>query len=517
MAYTLKSISYLGSPRKILLQNENGPCPLIAAANALLLRGVLTLPSICIRNGAASTDDIVNMLAARVLKESPASKIGGDGGDQLLSEYHLDELMSLFPSLQYGMDVNPKFTEGPNGYEYTKNSAAFDLMGVELVHGWLLDPNSTNYEAGNKKIVDIVGSKSYNELAEIVVMGSIASSEVKKLQSQIQEKKSLLEIYSKDEKLDSSVDVHQSNNDKAIGTEDKNMKRCDSNVPDAKKSNEEAPVVSKQSLEAELRQTEEQYEIQSHIALDGSIVNKFLTETGHQLTLFGVYELHKHTQEDSTYVFFRNNHFATLTKANNALYLLVTDLGYANVKEVVWEKIDESSISGDTEYADEYFANVKPRDDIAAALGPSLSPEDRLAQRGQTEADYQLAIELSKNDGNLDEREGALMAAATEASLQAWNQNKTGDMTTHHRTDETCFGEISKEMEHLDLTNADMEMAKQLQADFENDLASRRLAEQLEAEERQRITATNSRNTSNAHQANPHRPNPASDAGCILS
>ena len=32
------------------------------------------------------------------------------------------------------MDVTPKFTSGPTGVEYTNNFAAFDMLGVELVH-----------------------------------------------------------------------------------------------------------------------------------------------------------------------------------------------------------------------------------------------------------------------------------------------------------------------------------------------------------------------------------------------
>lgn len=113
-----------------------------------------------LRNGVASTDDIVNILAERVLKGSPDIKSLGEG-DTSLSEYHLDELLSIFPSLQYGMDVNPKFTEGPNGYEFTKNLTAFDLMGVELVHGWLLDPNNSHGDEEDEKIVKLIGNKSY--------------------------------------------------------------------------------------------------------------------------------------------------------------------------------------------------------------------------------------------------------------------------------------------------------------------------------------------------------------------
>eukprot|EP00555_Chaetoceros_dichaeta_P015073 CAMPEP_0198260710 /NCGR_PEP_ID=MMETSP1447-20131203/9606_1 /TAXON_ID=420782 /ORGANISM="Chaetoceros dichaeta, Strain CCMP1751" /LENGTH=161 /DNA_ID=CAMNT_0043948429 /DNA_START=1 /DNA_END=483 /DNA_ORIENTATION=+ len=161
MSYTLKSICYHSEQRNILLQNENGPCPLLAAANALLLRGLIHLPTHCVKTSLASIDDVVNMLAERALRSSSSSSSttsdqtqsadstdnnsntnNNDNNDDTNDdsrEYQINELLSLFPSLQYGMDVNPKLAAGPTGVEYTKNMTAFDLMGVELVHGWLVD------------------------------------------------------------------------------------------------------------------------------------------------------------------------------------------------------------------------------------------------------------------------------------------------------------------------------------------------------------------------------------------
>ena len=59
-----------------------------------------------------------------------------------------------------------------------------------------------------------------------------------------------------------------------------------------------------------------QQEVQKHteIANQGSLVKQFLDTTSHQLTYVGLTELHSHVKEGSLCVFFRNNHFATLTK-----------------------------------------------------------------------------------------------------------------------------------------------------------------------------------------------------------
>ena len=58
-------------------------------------------------------------------------------------------------------------------------------------------------------------------------------------------------------------------------------------------------------------------------------------------------------------VFFRNNHFSTMVKEGGSLYLLVTDLGFLDQKDVVWETLD--SVQGDTVFVDEQFKVVDSR------------------------------------------------------------------------------------------------------------------------------------------------------------
>ena len=39
------------------------------------------------------------------------------------------------------MDVNVRFT-GIDAFEFTDEVAIFDLLGMQLVHGWLVDPQA---------------------------------------------------------------------------------------------------------------------------------------------------------------------------------------------------------------------------------------------------------------------------------------------------------------------------------------------------------------------------------------
>lgn len=106
-------------------------------------------------------------------------------------------------------------------------------------------------------------------------------------------------------------------------------------------------------------------------------------------------QLYKHVEPDALCVFFRNNQFCTLTKHDGVLYLLVTDLGYASVPEIMWEKLD--AIDGDTtEYMNPSFGKSSLHSDLLPP--PSEASLERLLeQRGQNEADFQLALQMAEN------------------------------------------------------------------------------------------------------------------------
>ena len=376
-AHRIKSVSYLSNDRQILLQNENGPCPLLAAANCLLLRGLIELPARCLRAGSASIDDIINVLAERALARSQTEQQrrggeggrargtgeGGDDGAALLSaRHHLDEVLSLIPGLQHGMDLNPRFSAGPTGVEYTANLACFDLLGVDLVHGWLLDEQDV-------ETASVVGDRTYNELVEVVISGGEAGEEVGRLGATIAEKQAELA------RAEGGGGMSQA---EAEG---------DANAGPG-------PGLGAQELQRELDDLRQRYEELSDKAHEGHLAGAFLSSTSHQLTYHGLAELHRRLEDHVLCVFFRNNHFATLAKEDGTLYLLVTDLGYANVPEVVWEKLDV--IDGSTDLYDEYFSRPEPRRELAPATTPALSPKDMVGQGGQDDADYRLAVELSR-------------------------------------------------------------------------------------------------------------------------
>ena len=263
--------------------------------------------------------------------------------------------------------------------------------------------------------------------------------------------------------------------------------------PTTKQDEKEKPPLSRSErtdkLQQELSELNKKRQELSTVATNGSLINTFLSSTGHQLTHYGLHELYEYLQEESLCVFFRNNHFGTITKHEGVLYLLVTDLGYANVPQVMWEKLD--GIDGDTEYVNASFKKPAPQEKLAPAPGPSLNPEDVLAQRGQVDADMQLAIELSRHDNtrNVDEEEGKLVAAATEASLRTFNGVEDKEATDNIAESATVavIPPVTNQHGILDgcstQEDSDKLIAMQMQAQMDNEDASARLARQLQAQE----------------------------------
>ncbi|KAL7488648.1 hypothetical protein ACHAW6_014245 [Cyclotella cf. meneghiniana] len=483
MSYQIKSIRYRETPRKILLQNENGPCPLLAAANALLLRGLLSLPPRCQQSGVAGIDDVVHLLADHAVSRHSSESATPFSEAR---EYQLNEALGLLPELQRGMDVNPKFTRGPNGMEYTRNLAAFDALGVELVHGWLLDPQ-------DGETWDAVGNRSYNELIELVILGKEAGERVERWKELLRRKEKCLEAW----EAGGSENGKRSNDD-SVGTE------TDAKVDDAEAvlssslTNEnndpvenpetdekDDPTINtplteeqKSALQTEIATLRSDIFSQSKLQSHSRIIHDFLTATGHQLTYHGLEQLHNHLSEDALCVFFRNNHFATLTKHDGTLYLLVTDLGYAHAPEIVWEKLDV--IDGDTEYADEFFCRPKRREEL---------------MRGPTaEGDYRLALALSEGKG--EEEEGKLIAAATELSLRSYHDGENGVAASSVETDPV---------------DVDREVALAWQREEERmDHESEQLARQLQELEYSRQRARPVAAASSSKKA-------ASSSGCVVS
>jgi len=116
------------------------------------------------------------------------------------------------------------------------------------------------------------------------------------------------------------------------------------------------------------------------------LAEQFLEESASQLTYHGICELNSVMKDGQLAVFFRNNHFSTLCKHGDTLYLLVTDQGFLDQADVVWETLD--NIQGDTVFVDQHFNLVQSQGCNAAGSG---------AIAGER-SDHEIAMSLQKQD-----------------------------------------------------------------------------------------------------------------------
>lgn len=282
----------------ILLQDLNGPCPLIALVNTLLLKN-----EIDVRNETFNPvqDEFqvnrqrkfggINNLKLLLLRDHSntgsieLSRLLSQLGDILLvmlevqgnkvSNYDLDNLLKSLPLLHTGLSVNPNLIDGKFPPE-DLSTTLFDLFDLKLRHGWYFCPS--------------FGSSSNSTEPDV---GSGVSLEG---------------IFRELQTFDEIQDflLYEPRND----------------------------------IQADVR-----IEIQEKQRM----MKVWLDNNPTQLTDAGIKHLNKTLQPEEFIVFFRNNHFSTLYKKDeNDFYSLLTDASFdrsdKSYKNIVWQSF--ISVSG---------------------------------------------------------------------------------------------------------------------------------------------------------------------------
>ncbi|XP_057978099.1 uncharacterized protein LOC131164707 [Malania oleifera] len=162
-----KVIQFLGRTTPIILQNDNGPCPLLAICNVLLLKNNLNLsPDIA----EVSQEKLLSLVAERLI-DSNSNIDNKDVGYLENQQQNIADAIDLLPRLATGIDVNIKFRR-IDDFEFTRECAIFDLLDIPLYHGWIVDPQDFD-------TADAIGSKSYNAL-----MGELVALETQNMEDE---------------------------------------------------------------------------------------------------------------------------------------------------------------------------------------------------------------------------------------------------------------------------------------------------------------------------------------------
>lgn len=339
--YQIKWVKFNGKDIPIITQNENGPCPLLAIMNVLLLKGKVKFPS---DTEIISSEQMMAHLGECILADKPQNVTEVV---QLNYEQNMHDAMAVIHKLQTGLDVNVRFN-GVSEFEYTPECIIFDLLGISLYHGWLVDPQ-------NRGEVAAIGNCSYNQLVEKII--SQRSSE---------------------------------NND---------------------------------------------------LVTEALVAEGFLDRTASQLTYHGLCELSSTVKPDQLCVFFRNNHFCTLFRHKDELFLLVTDQGFLHERNVVWETLN--NVEGDHYFVDsEFHTYTKP-----APVVPVLPPEVSVNTEEQVNHDYLLAMSLQQEQqlcvgqmeiDNTGQHPGHQRPHLSDAELAARLQAEEDAQAAHHAAQQTA-------------------------------------------------------------------------------
>ncbi|XP_065844922.1 ubiquitin carboxyl-terminal hydrolase MINDY-1-like isoform X2 [Oscarella lobularis] len=158
--HRVKWILWRGQSTPIVTQNENGPCPLLAICNTLVLSHKMSLPEGTER---ISSDELKELLAEFTVENMRQGNENVPESQRLDFEKNCDDAMGVFDKLHTGLDINVKFS-GIRDFEFTQECILFDLLDIRLYHGWLPDPQDT-------QIYPIVCNLSYNQLVEKIIAG----------------------------------------------------------------------------------------------------------------------------------------------------------------------------------------------------------------------------------------------------------------------------------------------------------------------------------------------------------
>lgn len=274
------------NPRKspILVQNANGPCPLMALVNAL----TLTTP--------VSADDAVLVTTLRTREQVSLDLLLDAVFDELMSERRttpeealpdMTELYGFLKGLHTGMTVNPRFipteeietafkrtslthlhpTERgdliPGTFENTREMSFYRIFQIPLIHGWLPPKSDPVHDALKRH------AESYEDAQNMLF---------------------------REEELEDKL-----------------------------------------SSPGTAGLTEEEQAIYQDVLT----IKSFLQNSATQLTPWGLEVITRAMRPGSVAILFRNDHFSTLYRhpQTHQIFALVTDAGYAGHDEVIWESL----------------------------------------------------------------------------------------------------------------------------------------------------------------------------------
>jgi len=346
----------------MLIQNKNGPCPLLALVNALILGATEDMQ--------AALDDALRLreqvslgLIIETLMDELIARASAMPGLELPE---IDELNRFLMRLRTGMNANPRFVpqrrDAPNlmdadtpttpnpiqlestagTFEATQDIKLYGSFKVKLMHGWLPRPDDQAAKAFSRS------AQTYEDAQAI-----------------------------------------------QFGEEELEYKLSSGGL------------------------TEQEQQVWEDI----TSIKQFFQAYPTQLTPYGLGAVQQTLEPGEFAILFRNDHFSTIYKHphDKRLYTLITDAGYADRDEIIWESLEDingarsdffsgdfSSVGHDAPHTIPHSSTdaANPRrtsttqtfltaPDGYTATAQPLTPQE---QQEQHDADFAMALQLQEEE-----------------------------------------------------------------------------------------------------------------------
>ena len=288
--YQIKNVRWLDHTAKknsrtspILVQNANGPCPLVALVNALTLTTPSDAEETALVQVLRSREQVsLNLLLDAVFDELMSPR--RTNSEAALPD--VGDLYTFLQSLHTGMNVNPRFIPSPEvaqayqtsslthldpsergslipgTFENTGEMALYATFSIPLIHGWLPRRDDNVFESLERQAV------SYEDVQNLLF---------------------------REEELEEKL----SHSDEGLSEQEQQLYH------------------------------------------DIIIIREFLGMSATQLTPWGIEVIGRAMRPGTFAILFRNDHFCTLYchPETRQLLILVTDAGYKSHDEIVWESL----------------------------------------------------------------------------------------------------------------------------------------------------------------------------------
>ena len=391
-----------GTPRRssMLTQNENGPCPLLALVNALIL-GVDDDSRSPLGAALRSREQV----SLGLVIESLMDELTSEGrGSELVDLPDVDELNRFLLMLHTGMNANPMLA-----VPSSSSSNPMDTRSSSLQL-----PLSLNNDIKPGTFEDTREMRLYAAFAVPLVHGWISAR-----------------------------------SDPARAA----FARSAKTYEDAQTMLFQEAELEEKSFRAGLSSDEQ------HLLQDLASIKTFLEKYPTQLTPHGLDVLNESLFPGAFAIFFRNSHFSTIYKhpESGVLYTLVTDAGYSDRDEIIWESLvdvngqESEFFSGDfrpvggaadkTATGASFSRDLEQHDrpvsfNRTQALPPLGGQPDSASslltpsqgEQEQTDADFAMALQLQE-----EERATQGHGSTTQASSQSLTTNESGPTSSHSR------------------------------------------------------------------------------------